>query len=111
MRVSLPILLAAGIAVSAPVNAETKFGDVVSGIAQSLLAQELDQFDRFSRDAKRPVRDSGKPPVAMLEFLARPAGASIVPRRVAPCHRITLVKPCGPNASCDGRVRRSLQPF
>lgn len=43
MRVSLPILLAAGIAVSAPVNAETKFGDVVSGIAQSLLAQELDQ--------------------------------------------------------------------
>lgn len=43
MRISLPILLAAGIVASAPVHAETKFGDVVSGIAQSLLAQELDQ--------------------------------------------------------------------
>lgn len=42
-KTALPILLAASLAVAAPVHAETDFGKIVSGIAQSLLAQELDQ--------------------------------------------------------------------
>lgn len=40
---SLPLLLAASLAVAAPVHAETDFGKIVSGIAQSLISQELDR--------------------------------------------------------------------
>lgn len=42
-KMTLPILLAASLAVAAPVSAQTDFGDVVTGIAQSLLNQELDR--------------------------------------------------------------------
>ena len=42
-KTSLPILLAIGLAVAAPVRAETDFGQIVSGIAQSLVNQELDR--------------------------------------------------------------------
>ena len=40
---TLPILLAASLAVAAPAYAETDFGQIVSGIAQSLINQELDR--------------------------------------------------------------------
>ncbi len=40
---TLPILLVASFAGAAPVRAETDLGDVVSGIAQSLIAQEMDK--------------------------------------------------------------------
>ena len=39
----MPVLLAASFAVSSPVRAETNLDDFVSGIAQSLLAQEADR--------------------------------------------------------------------
>ena len=42
-KTTLPILLAASLAVAAPVYAETDFGKIVSGIAQSLIDQELDR--------------------------------------------------------------------
>ncbi|MES2435262.1 MAG: peptidoglycan-binding protein [Pseudomonadota bacterium] len=40
---TLPILLVASFALSAPARAQTDLGDVVSGIAQSLIAQEVDK--------------------------------------------------------------------
>ncbi len=44
MRViTLPMMLVASLAVTAPVQAQTDLGDVVSGIAQSLIAQEMDK--------------------------------------------------------------------
>lgn len=42
-KIRLPLLLAASLAAAAPLNAEPNFGDIVSGIAQSLLNQELDR--------------------------------------------------------------------
>lgn len=40
---TLPLALAAGLAASPVVHAQTDLGDVVSGIAQSLIAQEVDK--------------------------------------------------------------------
>ncbi|MDZ4310317.1 MAG: peptidoglycan-binding protein [Cypionkella sp.] len=40
---ALPMVLVAGLAGAAPVQAQTDLGDVVSGIAQSLITQELDK--------------------------------------------------------------------
>ena len=42
-KIAFPILLAAGFALSAPVQAQTELKDIVSGIAQSLIAQEADR--------------------------------------------------------------------
>lgn len=42
-NVTLPMLLAASFAVASPAPAQTDLGDVVSGIAQSLIAQEMDK--------------------------------------------------------------------
>ncbi|MGB8813690.1 MAG: peptidoglycan-binding domain-containing protein, partial [Paracoccaceae bacterium] len=42
-KTTLPILLAASLAVAAPVSAQTDFGKIVSEIAQSLIDQELDR--------------------------------------------------------------------
>ena len=42
-KTTLAILVAASLAVAAPVHAEPDFGQIVSGIAKSLLAQELDR--------------------------------------------------------------------
>lgn len=42
-NVTLPIMLAASFALSTPAQAQTDLGDVVSGIAQSLIAQERDK--------------------------------------------------------------------
>lgn len=42
-NLALPMVLVAGLAAAAPVQAQTDLGDVVSGIAQSLIAQELDK--------------------------------------------------------------------
>ncbi|MDP2779748.1 peptidoglycan-binding protein [Devosia sp.] len=42
-KTRLPLLLAASLAVATPVNAEPDFGKIVSGIAQSLINQELDR--------------------------------------------------------------------
>lgn len=42
-NITFPILLAAGLAMTAPVQAETDFNKVLSGIAQSLMSQQLDQ--------------------------------------------------------------------
>jgi peptidoglycan hydrolase-like protein with peptidoglycan-binding domain len=42
-NMTLPILLAASLAATAPASAQTDFGDIVSGVAQSLLEQELDR--------------------------------------------------------------------
>ncbi len=42
-KMTLPILLAASLAVTAPVYAETDLGDIVTGLAQSLIAQEVDR--------------------------------------------------------------------
>lgn len=42
-KTTLPILLAASLAVAVPVAAQTDFDDIVSGIAQSLINQELDR--------------------------------------------------------------------
>ena len=39
----LPLLFAAGLAAAVPANAEPNFGELFSGIAQSLLNQELDR--------------------------------------------------------------------
>lgn len=43
LNMTLPFLLAASFAVAPPLHAQTDLGDVVSGIAQSLIAQQLDQ--------------------------------------------------------------------
>lgn len=42
-KTTLPILLAASLAFSTPALAETDFGEIVSGIAQSLISQEADR--------------------------------------------------------------------
>ncbi len=42
-NVVLPMVLVASLAGAAPVQAQTDLGDVVSGIAQSLIAQEVDK--------------------------------------------------------------------
>lgn len=42
-KTTFPFLLAAGMAFAAPAYAETDLGDFVSGIAQSLIAQEADR--------------------------------------------------------------------
>ncbi len=42
-NVTLPMVLLASLAVTGPARAETNLGDVVSGIAQSLIAQEADR--------------------------------------------------------------------
>ncbi len=42
-NLALPIVLVASLAGAAPLHAQTDLGDVVSGIAQSLIAQEMDK--------------------------------------------------------------------
>lgn len=42
-KISFPVLFAASLAMASPVSAQADFGDVVSGIAQSLIEQELDR--------------------------------------------------------------------
>lgn len=42
-NLTLPMVLLASLAGAAPVQAQTDLGDVVSGIAQSLIAQEMDK--------------------------------------------------------------------
>lgn len=42
-KARLPLLLAASLALATPGNAEPDFGEIVSGIAQSLINQELDR--------------------------------------------------------------------
>lgn len=42
-NILLPLLLVAGLANAAPVQAQTDFEDIVSGVAKSLIAQELDR--------------------------------------------------------------------
>lgn len=40
---ALPLMLATGLSLAAPLQAQTNLGDVVNGVAQSLLTQQLDQ--------------------------------------------------------------------
>ncbi len=42
-KMTFPLLLAAGLAVAAPVHAETDLGKILAGLAQSMLAQETDR--------------------------------------------------------------------
>jgi peptidoglycan hydrolase-like protein with peptidoglycan-binding domain len=42
-KITVPVLLAASLAIAAPARAQTDFGQIVSGLAQSLLTQELDK--------------------------------------------------------------------
>ena len=42
-KTRLPLLLAASLVVATPVKAEQDFGEIVSGIAQSIINQELDR--------------------------------------------------------------------
>jgi len=42
-KIPLSIFLAASLAVATPVAAQTDFGDIISGVAKSLIAQELDR--------------------------------------------------------------------
>lgn len=50
-RYSLPIAFAASLAFAAPVHAQNDLGDIVSGVARSLIAQELEQ--NAFREAQR----------------------------------------------------------
>ena len=68
-KTRLPMLLAASLAMATPVNAEPNFGDIFSGIAQSLLNQELDRANFV--EAQRLNTDS-----AYRNYLAKfPKGA------------------------------------
>lgn len=42
-KMALPILLASSLAVAVPASAETDFGNIVSGMAQSLISQQQDR--------------------------------------------------------------------
>ncbi len=55
-NLTLPMLLVAGFALTAPVQAQTNLGDVVSGIAQSLIAQEADRNAYIAAQSANTVR-------------------------------------------------------
>ena len=50
-KLAAAALLAASVGIAAPASAQTDFGDIVSGMAKSLIAQELDQ--NAFREAQR----------------------------------------------------------
>ncbi|GLS85541.1 peptidoglycan-binding protein [Cypionkella aquatica] len=55
-NVTLPILLAASLAMAAPARAQTDLGDVVSGIAQQLIAKEADKRAYLQAQQQNTVR-------------------------------------------------------
>lgn len=55
-NLTLPLLLAASFAMAAPTQAQTDLGDVVSGIAQSLIAQEADRNAYIQAQSLNTVR-------------------------------------------------------
>ena len=68
-KATLPILLAASFAISTPAHAETDFGKIISGIAQSLIVQETDRSAYLVAQRLNTAR-------AYRDYLARfPKGA------------------------------------
>ena len=55
-KIALPMLLAASFALAAPVRAQTELKDIVSGIAQSLIAQEADRNAYIQAQSLNTVR-------------------------------------------------------
>lgn len=55
-KIALPIMLAASFGLAAPVQAQTELKDIVSGIAQSLIAQEADRNAYIQAQSLNTVR-------------------------------------------------------
>lgn len=124
MRIApLPLFLAAGLAVATPLHAQNDLNDFVSGLAQSLIAQEADRTayldaqtrntaaayrDYLARFPKGAYRRNAEQNLARLGATVKPTDP-LTPAPLAPAPQTAAAKEAAIGLSRTSRIRIQKQ--